>query len=71
MELRPPWAKKSHTQSSSAWNAIQNGKMPLPQKNRELQNTLEHKSLPPRPFQNILLNWVRLQPLSVSLHIPD
>ena len=27
MELRPPRAKKSHTQSSSAWNAVQNRKM--------------------------------------------
>ena len=37
MELRPPRAKKSHTQSSSAWNAVQNRKMFQLQKNREVQ----------------------------------
>ena len=37
MELRPPRAKKSHTQSSSAWNAVQNRKMLQLQKNREVQ----------------------------------
>ena len=37
MELRPPRAKKSHTQSSSAWNTVQNRKMFQLQKNREVQ----------------------------------
>ena len=37
MELRPPRAKKSHTQSSSAWNAVQNRKMFQLQKKREVQ----------------------------------
>ena len=37
MELRPHRAKKSHTQSSSAWNAVQNRKMFQLQKNREVQ----------------------------------
>ena len=37
MELRPPRAKKSHTQSSSAWNTVQNRKMLQLQKHREVQ----------------------------------
>ena len=37
MELRPPRAKQSHTQSSSAWNAVQNRKMFQLQKHREVQ----------------------------------
>ena len=55
MELRPPSAKKSHTQNASPWNSGQNSKMIQTPKLRDIQNTMEHKSHPPRtryPFYN-------------------
>ena len=55
MELRPPSAKRSHTQNASPWNSGQNSKMIQTPKLRDIQNTMEHKSHPPRtryPFYN-------------------
>ena len=48
MELRPPRAKKSHTQNSSPWNSVENSQMLQTPKVRDIQNTMEHKSHPPR-----------------------
>ena len=48
MELRPPRAKKSHTQNSSPWNSVENSQMLQTPKVRDIQNAMEHKSHPPR-----------------------
>ena len=60
MELRPPRAKKSHTQSSSAWNAVQNRKMFQLQKNREVQTQWNTSHTHLERGTNFIIIYVRL-----------
>ena len=66
MELRPASAKKSHTQNSSPWNSGQNSKMFQTPKVRDIQNTIEQKSHPPRTRYIIFQMGLHLRTMNIS-----